>query len=55
MLFRSTGDSGENRQKATGIGLYLAREIAREMNLELEAESEWGEGFEMRIIFPVVD
>ena len=50
-----TGDSGENRQKATGIGLYLAREIAREMNLELEAESEWGEGFEMRIIFPVVD
>ena len=50
-----TGDSGENRQKATGMGLYLVRELAREMNLTLEAESEWGEGFEIRILFPRVD
>lgn len=50
-----TGGSGEGRKRATGMGLYLARGIAREMNLELEAESEWGKGFEMRVIFPVVD
>ena len=49
-----TGDSGENRKKATGMGLYLAKGIARELNLTLNAASEWGCGFEMRIGFPVV-
>lgn len=50
-----TGDSGEGRKKATGMGLYLARGISRELNLSLSASSEWGKGFEMRITFPVVD
>lgn len=50
-----TGDSGTERKKATGMGLYLAKEIARELNIEPEAQSEWGEGFEMRLSFPVVD
>ncbi len=50
-----TGDSGENRKKATGMGLYLAKEVAKELGLSLEAFSEWGEGFKMQIIFPVVD
>ncbi len=49
-----TGDSGEGRKKATGMGLYLAKEIAKELRLSLEADSEWGKGFEMRIMFPVV-
>lgn len=49
-----TGDSGEGRKKATGMGLYLADEMARELNLTLEARSRWGEGFEIRISFPVV-
>lgn len=50
-----TGGSGEGRQKATGMGLYLALEMAKELNLSLEAHSQWGEGFEMKIAFPVVD
>ncbi len=50
-----TGDSGENRKRATGMGLYLAKEVAQELGLSLEAFSEWGEGFEMQIRFPVVD
>ncbi len=50
-----TGDSGENRKKATGMGLYLARGIAEDMNLSLEADSRWQEGFEMRIYFPVLN
>lgn len=50
-----TGDSGENRKKATGMGLYLADMIARDLNLSLEAISEWGSGFEIQISFPVVD
>lgn len=50
-----TGDSGEeNRKKATGMGLYLVKEMAKELNLSLQAFSRWGEGFEMQISFPVV-
>lgn len=50
-----TGDTGTERKKATGMGLYLAKEIARELNILPEAQSEWGEGFEMRLSFPVID
>lgn len=49
-----TGDCGENRKKATGMGLYLASEIGKDLKLILEADSRWGKGFEMRIVFPVV-
>lgn len=49
-----TGDTGEGRKKATGMGLYLAKAIAEEMHVRLEASSQRGKGFEMRIIFPVV-
>lgn len=50
-----TGISGENRKKATGMGLYLAKEIAYDLNLSLEAQSEWKKGFELKIIFPIVE
>lgn len=49
-----TGDSGGDRRKATGMGLYLAREMALELHIELQAFSEWGKGFEMQIVFPQV-
>lgn len=49
-----TGDSGEGRKKATGMGLYLAKEIAKEINVTLNVNSEWQQGFEMQISFPVV-
>ena len=49
-----TGDSGEGRKKATGMGLYLANEMAKELNLTLKAHSQWGQGFEMQVSFPVV-
>lgn len=47
-----TGDLGENRKKATGMGLYLAKEIAGHLNLQLDTKAEWQNGFEMKIIFP---
>lgn len=50
-----TGGAGDGRKNATGMGLYLARGIAGEMNLKLEAASEWGKGFEIRVLFPGVD
>lgn len=49
-----TGDSGRERKKATGMGLYLAKEIAGELKITLDGISEWGKGFEMRISFPLV-
>ena len=40
--------------KATGMGLYLSKKMAEDLNLELEVWSERGKGFEMTIIFPRV-
>jgi len=37
------------------MGLYLAKEIAGDLKLILEADSRWGEGFVMKIEFPVVN
>ena len=48
-----TGDSGKNRKKATGMGLYLAQGIARDLKLSLEAKSHWGDGFEISVKFPI--
>ena len=50
-----TGDSGHEKSKATGMGLYLAREIAKELGLTLSAASDRGAGFEIRVTFPVVE
>lgn len=49
-----TGGSGEGRKKATGMGLYLAKEIAKELNVTLSVNSECGQGFEIQISFPMV-
>ena len=50
-----TGDSTDPEKKATGMGLYLSRKMANDLNLGLEAWSERGKGFEMKISFPRVE
>lgn len=50
-----TGDPGEGRKKATGMGLYLAKEISKELNISLSVNSKWKNGFEMQISFPIVN
>lgn len=47
-----TGDSTDSRKKATGMGLYLTKKMADDLNLRLEATSRCGEGFRLCIIFP---
>ena len=37
------------------MGLYLAKEIADDLKLLLEADSRWGKGFVMTIKFPVIN
>lgn len=49
-----TGDPGDGRKHATGMGLYLANEMAKQLNISLDANSERGMGFEMLISFPMV-
>ncbi len=49
-----TGDSGLARKKATGMGLYLVKEMAKDLNLSLHVNTQWGNGFEMQVRFPVV-
>ena len=47
-----TGDSTDSRKKATGIGLYLVKKMADDLNLRLEAASQWGKGFKIAIFYP---
>lgn len=49
-----TGASGSQRNTATGMGLYLVKEIAKELHITVDALSEWGEGFSLIITFPAV-
>lgn len=50
-----TGNTGEQRKKATGMGLYLVREMAEDLKIELDARSEYGRGFEICLRFPVIE
>ncbi len=50
-----TGDSTDSRKKATGMGLYLTKRMADDLNLKLEAASEWGKYFQLAIRFPVLE
>lgn len=49
-----TGDTADAGKKATGMGLYLSKRMADDLNLGLEARSEYGKRFEMEIRFPRV-
>lgn len=50
-----TGDTDERKRKATGMGLYLAKQMAQNLNIELTAVSEYGQGFTLSLEFPVVE
>ena len=44
-----TGDSGETRKKSTGMGLYLVKQIADALKIEITVKSEWMQGFEITL------
>lgn len=50
-----TGDSTDSQKKATGMGLYLTKKMADDLNLKLEAKSQWGEGMSVSIAFPKIN
>lgn len=50
------GFTGENYKEShsTGIGLYLVKKLCDEINIDIEVESEVGEGFSIKLLFPVI-
>ena len=49
-----TGETSDNRAKATGMGLYLSKKMADDLALRLNVQSEWKRGFKISIYFPIV-
>ncbi len=49
-----TGDTGDGRKKATGMGLYLVSEIAKDLAITLDVRSQWQEGFQIQLRFPII-
>ncbi len=47
-----TGDTDGDKKKSTGMGLYLVGQLAKELNIEAEAEAGYRKGFEFRFCFP---
>ena len=50
-----TGTNGRNRERSTGMGLYLCRKLCDKLNIEIRAESAEGKGTEIILMFPVSD
>ena len=49
-----TGEIGEQRKNSTGMGLYLAKQVAESLKINLEATENYTEGFEISLTFPKV-
>lgn len=49
-----TGESGTQRKKATGMGLFLTKKMADDLHLKLEVESEYERYFKISIYFPYI-
>lgn len=50
-----TGDTGEDKKKATGMGLYLAEQMAKDIGVRLVLTAKEQEWFQVAIGFPIVE
>lgn len=50
-----TGEIGEQRKNSTGMGLYLAKQVAESLKIKLDVSEKYIGGFEISLIFPKVD
>lgn len=44
-----TGDCGTARKKSTGMGLYLVKQLADNLRIDIQVKSEWMQGFEISL------
>ncbi|MDO4274255.1 MAG: sensor histidine kinase [Eubacteriales bacterium] len=49
-----TGDKGRQEKSSTGMGLYLARQAADNLKIELKVSGEYKDGFEISLLFPQI-
>lgn len=49
-----TGEIGEQRKNSTGMGLYLAKQVAEGLKVCLEANDNYTDGLEISLVFPKV-
>lgn len=47
-----TGEIGEQRKNSTGMGLYLAKQIANHLMITIKVSEDVNEGFEIAFLFP---
>ncbi|MDD8048468.1 MAG: ATP-binding protein [Thomasclavelia sp.] len=50
-----TGNNGRVKTKATGIGLYICKELVKKLNHEIIVESKEGEYTTVKLIFPLIN
>ncbi|MEG2789482.1 MAG: sensor histidine kinase [Romboutsia sp.] len=50
-----TGDAGQHRKQSTGMGLYLAQQVADNLNVKMEITQGYEDGFEISLLFPIVE
>lgn len=50
-----TGDTGQERKKATGMGLFLVKKMADDMKFTLDVSSETAKGFRIVVQYPLVE
>ena len=48
-----TGTNGRANERSTGMGLYICKKLCDKLGMGIEAQSVWGEGTALRLIFPV--
>ncbi|SHH68882.1 Signal transduction histidine kinase [Clostridium collagenovorans DSM 3089] len=49
-----TGEIGEQRKNSTGMGLYLVKQLAHNLKIELQVSENYKEGFEISLVFPKI-
>lgn len=47
-----TGEIGEQKKNSTGMGLYLAKQVANHLKVNVDISEEYTEGFEITFLFP---
>lgn len=47
-----TGDHA-NRKQSTGIGLYLVKKLSDELQIVIDVDSQYGQGFTIQFLFPL--
>lgn len=49
-----TGTTGSAGKYATGMGLYIVKEISHDLNIDVDVSSKWQHGFSMKIQIPAI-